>query len=237
MEWRDQGTILSLRLHGETAAIIEVFTPDHGRHAGVVRGGASRRMVPVLQPGTRVDVEWRARLDEHLGTFRVEPLVARAALIMSDRTALAALNAVCALLIFTLPEREPHPRIHVASEALLDLLAAGGDWQAAYLEWEMLLLEDLGFGLDLKRCAVTGDSDGLEYVSPRSGRAVSRDGAGDWAERLLSFPDPQFPARGLRTTGYFLEHRLAAALGRDHLPEARTRLLALLDKQQKEAGQ
>lgn len=235
MEWRDQGTVLSLRMHGETAAIIEVFTPDHGRHAGVVRGGASRRMVPVLQPGSRVDVEWRARLDEHLGTYRVEPLLARPALIMSDRAALAALNAVCAMLVFALPEREPHPRIHAASEALLDQLAVGDTWSAGYLAWELLLLEDLGFGLDLNRCAVTGAVDELIYVSPKTGRAVSRAGAGGWAERLLAFPDPNHPADGLRTTGYFLEHRLAAVLGRDRLPDARTRLLALLDRQDRKA--
>ena len=237
MEWRDQGFLLTVRPHGETAAIIEMFTACHGRHAGVVRGGAGRRMAPVLQPGAQLDLTWKARLDAHIGSFSVEPLQSRVAQVLADRLALAGLNAICALLAFALPERDPHPGLYAGSVALLDLLAQGGDWPLAYLRWELALLEDLGFGLDLTRCAVTGVSAGLEFVSPRSGRAVSRAGAGDWADRLLALPvclsgqGPATPAQlaqGLALTGHFLGNHLAPALGDRPLPEARRRLVAML---------
>jgi len=232
MDWRDHGTIISARRHGETAAIVEVFTEHHGRHAGVVRGGASRKQTPVLQPGNRVDVEWRARLEDHLGTFRIEPVRSRAAILMGDRMALAGLGAMVSLLRVSMPEREAHPRIYRASEALFDAFLGAG-WAPDYLAWELLLLEDLGFGLDLGSCAATGARDGLAFVSPKTGRAVSREAAGEWAARLLPFPDPASPAsvaEGLRTTGWFLEHWMAPALGIDGLPEARSRLLDLMNK-------
>ncbi|MDQ7080759.1 MAG: DNA repair protein RecO [Paracoccaceae bacterium] len=225
MEWRDQGFLLGMRRHGESSAIIEVFSEQHGRHAGVVRGGASRRLAPLLQQGNQMQLTWRARLEEHLGTFTVEPLQARAAALMSDRRALAGLNSVTALLRLALPEREAHVRLYQASVALLDeMVARSKGWPGHYLHWELLLLEEMGFGLDLTSCAVTGQTSDLVHVSPRSGRAVSRQGAGGWADRLLPFPDPQMPADGLRTTGHFLEQ----ALGDAPLPEARARLLEVL---------
>ena len=235
MEWRDQGLVLSVRRHGETSAIIEVFTPRRGRHAGVVRGGAGRRMAPVLQPGAQLDLTWRARLEDHIGTFTVEPLRARATGLMGDRLALAGLNAVTALLLFVLPEREAHPALYARSEALLDLLGQPEIWPLAYLQWELSVLEEMGFGLDLSSCAVLGPAaNDLSYVSPRSGRAVSRAGAGDWAGRLLPLPgcllghgpapDTEV-AQGLVTTGHFLRTRLAPALGNRPLPEARDRFV------------
>lgn len=233
MEWRDEGALLSVRPHGESAAIIEVFTGEHGRHAGAVRGGASRRIAPLLQPGAQVQVTWRARLDDHLGIFTVEPLHARAALL-SDPLALAGLNAICAMLRVALPEREPHPMLHAATIPLLDALEAGTDWPPAYLRWELLLLEEIGFGLDLATCAVTGSRDDLIYVSPKSGRAVSRQGAGDWASRLLPLPPVllgQGPAttgdiaQALALTGHFLNRELGPLLNGRPLPEARTRLI------------
>ena len=239
MEWRDQGALLSVRTHGESAAIIEVFTQAHGRHAGVVRGGGSRRIAPLLQPGAQLDLTWRARLDDHIGTFTVEPVRARAGALLGDRLALAGLNAVCALLRFALPEREPHPALYQASVAMLDSLDAEPDWPVHYLRWELLLLEELGFGLDLTRCAVTGGRDDLVFVSPKTGRAVSRAGAGDWADRLLPLPQcllGQGPAsdadltRGLCTTGHFLHRWLAHELGGRPLPEARTRLIGLIER-------
>ena len=144
MERRDQGILLSSRTHGETSAIIEVFTPDHGRHAGVVRGGTSRKMAPVLQPGAQLDLAWRARLEDHLGTFQPELLRSRAAASMSDRLSLAGLNAVTALLLFALPEREAHPKLYSRTEALLDLLGQSDVWPLAYLQWELALLDELG---------------------------------------------------------------------------------------------
>ncbi|WP_372838915.1 DNA repair protein RecO [Phaeovulum sp.] len=237
MDWQDEGSILSLRPHGETSAIIEVFTAGHGRHAGVVRGGASRKLAATLQPGSRVAVAWRARLEDHLGVYTVEPLQSRAG-VLGDRLALLGLGAVAALLLFALPEREPHRAIYLSSEALLDALAQQApDWPLAYLRWELRLLEDLGYGLDLTRCAVTGERENLVFVSPKSGRAVSRAGAGEWEARLLPLPacllgqggaSAAELVQGLATTGHFLEHRLARDLGGRALPEARARLVAAL---------
>ena len=154
MDWRDQGLLLSSRRHGETSVIIEVFTPEHGRHAGVVRGGASRKMAPVLQPGAQVDVEWRARLEDHLGTFRVEPVKSRA-WVMGDRLALAGLSAVCALLRFALPEREAHRELYRKTLILLDLLDQPEIWPLAYLNWELALAG--GDGLWSRSAAMRGD--------------------------------------------------------------------------------
>ncbi|WP_170360044.1 DNA repair protein RecO [Ruegeria arenilitoris] len=234
MDWRDHGILLTSRRHGETAAIIEVFTEGHGRHAGVVRGGASRKTAPILQPGAQLDVLWRARLEEHIGTFQVEPLRSRAAAAFSGRLALAGLNAVVSLLSFCLPEREPHPAIYKQTEQLMDLLGQDEIWPLAYLRWELAMLEELGFGLDLSVCAVTGAREGLVYVSPKSGRAVSGEAAGEWADKLLPLPpclrgegaapDAEIAA-GLQTTGYFLEHRVAPSLGHHPLPEARVRFV------------
>ncbi|MGB8814602.1 MAG: DNA repair protein RecO [Paracoccaceae bacterium] len=235
MEWRDEGALLSVRTHGESAAIIEVFTAAHGRHAGVVRGGASRRIAPLLQPGAQLDVTWRARLEGHIGAFTVEPIKSRAG-VLGDRLQLAGLNAVCAMARMALPEREPHGGLYRATVAMLDALEVSPDWPARYLRWEMLLLEELGFGLDLASCAVTGAREGLVYVSPKTGRAVSREGAGQWASRLLPLPEcllGQGPAttaeiaQGLAITGHFLTREMAELRSVPHLPEARVRLLEL----------
>lgn len=235
MDWRDEGVLLSMRPHGESAAIIEVLTARHGRHAGVVRGGASRRMAATLQPGTGLALEWRARLDDHIGSFTVEPLRSRAHLL-TDRLALAGLMSACALLRVALPEREPHPVLFPATLALFDRLGTEG-WTSGYLRWELRLLEELGFGLDLSACAVTGAVGDLAFVSPKTGRAVTKAGAGDWADRLLPLPagligDATLPpgdvVTGLRLTGFFLERGLRPVLQDKPLPEARARLLDLL---------
>lgn len=239
MEWRDEGILLLVRPHGENAAIIECLTAEHGRHAGVVRGGAGRRMGPILQPGAQLDVRWRARLEEHIGSFQPELLRSRAGIAMSGRLSLAGMNAVLHLLAFCLAEREPYRDLYLRSERLLDLLGQDDIWPFAYLQWELELLDDLGFGLDLTRCAVTGQQEDLVYVSPKSGRAVSRAGAGDWADRLLPLP-PVLLGQGdatdaeiadaLRVTGYFLEAKLAVSLGNKPLPDARARLLEQLSR-------
>jgi DNA repair protein RecO (recombination protein O) len=236
MDWRDEGALLSVRRHGETAAIVEVFTAAHGRHLGVVRGGAGRRLAPILQPGSQLDLTWRARLDAHIGTFVAEPLRSRSAALMADRAALSALAAITALLGFALPEREPHPALYARTIALLDALGADPGWPASYLRWELALLEELGFGLDLTHCARTGATEDLAYVSPRSGAAVCRAAAGEWAARLLPLPavlrggegEAADILAGLRTTGHFLDAWLAPALGDRPLPAARDRLVAAL---------
>jgi DNA repair protein RecO (recombination protein O) len=236
MEWRAEGILLGVKRHGEHAAILDLFTAEHGRHMGVVRGGASRRMAPLLQPGAQLDATWRARLDAHLGSYTVDLVRGRAAEAMGDRLALAGLNAVCALLSFALPERHAYPALHARSLVLLDGLGADR-WAEAYLGWELALLEETGFGLDLTTCAATGVTQDLAYVSPRTGRAVSRAGAGEWADRLLPLPgvmrgvaggDLAEVVEGLRTTGHFLSEHLAPSLGDKPLPPARQRLVDLI---------
>lgn len=219
--------------------IIDVFTEAHGRHAGIVQGGASRKKAPVLQPGAQLDLLWRARLSEHLGSYQVEPLRSRAVAAFSGRLALAGLNAVTALLGFCLGEREPHPDLYQKTEQLLDLLDQGEIWPLAYLRWEMALLQELGFGLDLSACAVTGRNEELAFVSPRTGRAVSRQEAGPWVARLLPLPPVMLGqgaapdhevAEGLKTTGFFLSERLAPSLGHRPLPQARMRFVEAFEK-------
>ena len=240
MDWRDEGVLLAVRKHGESAAIIEMFTPTHGRHAGVVRGGAGRRLAPILQPGAQLDLSWRARLEDHLGAYTIEPLHGRAADVLDDPLALAGLASVCALLAFCLPEREPHPALYARSVALLDALGAA-QWGYGYLRWELALLDEMGFGLDLSACAVTGRNDALAFISPRTGRAVTRTGAGDWADRLLPLPasllgqgdaGPADILQGLSVTGHFLSTHLARALGDKPLPAARQRLVDRLARDQ-----
>ncbi|NRB05071.1 MAG: DNA repair protein RecO [Rhodobacteraceae bacterium] len=234
MEWHDQGILLSVRKHGETSVIIDVLTKAHGRHAGVVRGGTSRKLAPILQPGAQLDLRWRARLEDHIGAYSVEPIRSRAAQVMSDRLALAGLNCVTALLVFCLPERDPNAGLYDRTEQLMDLLGQSDIWPLAYLRWEMALLDDLGFGLDLTACAVTGSNQDLVYLSPKSGRAVARDAAGEWADRMLALPpvmkgegagEDAEVSQGLDTTGYFLQEKVAAGLGNRPLPEARDRFL------------
>jgi DNA repair protein RecO (recombination protein O) len=239
MDWRDEGILLAVRPHGESSAIIETLTREHGRHSGLVQGGNGAKMSPVLQPGTQLSLEWRARLSEHLGNFRIEPVRSRAAAIMADRVALGALNAIGALLVALLPEREPNPDVYDQTVLLADALAAGEwDWPARYARWEVALLTALGFGLDLTRCGATGVTEDLVYVSPRTGRAVSRETGGAWADKLLPLPafliDRGAPTIGavresLRMSGWFLEHWVCPAFERKTLPGARMRLARLLE--------
>lgn len=233
IEWRDAGLVLAARPHGETAVILELLTRDHGRHLGVVHGGTSRRKAPMLQPGNQLDAVWKARLDSHMGTWSVELRTSRAAAILGDPLRLAALTSVTALAAFALPERDPHPAFAARTEALCDAIATGEGWLPDYVAWEMGLLEISGFGLDLNTCAATGATEGLAYVSPRTGRAVSQAGAGDWAARLLPLPPmllgqpvdlPGIQA-SLDLTGHFLHQRLAPSLGDKPIPPARARLV------------
>lgn len=234
MEWRGTGILLTVRRHGENSAIIEVFTETRGRHAGIVRGGAGRKMGPILQPGAQLDVAWRARLEEHIGSYSVEPIRSRAATAMSDRLMLAGLNAVTGLLSFCLPEREPFAALYTQTEQLLDLLEHPDVFPLAYLRWELALLREMGYALRLNECAVSGRLDNLIYVSPKSGRAVSGEAAGEWADRLLPLPNvlrgigaaPDAEVfEGLKTTGHFLQNFLAASLAGRPLPESRTRFV------------
>ena len=233
MNWSDEGIVLSARKHGEHALVVQLLTHRHGRHAGLVRGGTGRRARGIYQPGNGVKAEWRARLAEHLGSYTCELVAAPTAALLDDPLRLSALAAACAVAESALPEREAHSQLYIR---LLDFLVALGDddWMAAYVEWELLLLADLGYGLDLSACAATGRQDDLIYVSPKSGRAVSREAGEPYRERLLPLPGflagggeaPEAAdiAAGLALTGHFLESQVYALLDRPN-PAARTRFV------------
>ena len=236
MEWSDSAIVLSSRSHGENGVIVELLTHAHGRHLGLVRGGASRRIRPTLQPGNTLDAHWRGRLAEHLGSYTAELSNARAGALMEGRDSLAGLNAFAAICAAALPERQPYPPVFVAGEVLLDAMAASdaAHWLPLYARWEAGLLEALGFGLDLSECAATGATEDLVYVSPRSGRAVSRAGAGIYADRLFRLPgflagdpgaepSPEETRAALRMTGHFLQERVLEPHG-TQMPQARIRL-------------
>ncbi len=187
MDWSDQGIVLSARPHGESGLIASLLTREHGRHAGFVPGGVSRRAGPIWQPGNLLQVEWRARLSEQLGNYSAELSEAHAARALDDAAALAGLAAACAVVDAALPEREPHPAMFEGFHAFLAALGHAG-WPAIYVRLELGLLQELGFGLDLRKCAATGTTEDLAYVSPKTGRAVSRSAAGPYKEKLLDLP-------------------------------------------------
>lgn len=245
MEWSDEAVLLAIARHGEHHAIIDCLTATRGRWRGLVRGGKGRRMQGILQPGNEVAARWRARLDHQLGAVEVEPTVSRIADILGDADRLLALMAATGTVMATLPEREPHGAVYQALRAFLDLLAdqemAALDWGGALVRLELGLLTDLGYGLDLGSCAATGSLDELVHVSPKSGRAVSREAGRPWADRLLALPafllrpDARPEGRtaladGLRLTGHFLEALVAAQQARD-LPRERGRLLDRLSSE------
>lgn len=231
MDWAGEATVLGRIRHGEHAVILTALTRDAGLLRGLVPGGASPKRAAMLQPGNRIALRWRARLDDQLGSITAEPARARPGL-MADAAALAGLNALTALLPWALPERDPHPGLADGTESLLDAIDAGGDWAPRYLAWELALLEEIGFGLGLDRCAVTGAETGLAYVSPRTGQAVTAAGAGEWAARLLPLPAPLGGPTGglpeaLALTGHFLDRMAESHVGRP-VPAARARLVARL---------
>ena len=237
MDWRDEGMILGVRPHGETAAILDLLTRERGRWAAVVHGGVSRRMKPVLQPGNQVSAAWRARLEGHMGSVSVELSKGRTGVVMGDPLRLAALSAVCALASWALPEREAMPDFSARTEALADAIADGTGWLRDYALWELALLDAAGFTLDLSTCAA-GGAGALAYVSPRSGRAVSVGGAAGYEDRLLPLPAVLLGGAAtlegvraaLATTGHFLEGRMAPAIDRP-VPAARARFLRQLARE------
>jgi len=237
MDWTDEGIVLAARRHGESALVLSLLTHAHGRHAGLVRGGAGRRGRALYEPGNRLNATWKARLPEHLGSFACELVAADAAAVLEDAGRLAALAAACALAEAALPEREPHPSAYEGLAGLIHALS-GADYAAAYVRWELALLSELGFGLDLARCAVSGSNDTLSYVSPKSGRAVSLAAAEPYRDRLLRLPRfliEEVEAGqaelldGLRLTGHFLAaHVFAQRTG--GVPLARARVVARLGR-------
>jgi len=236
VEWRDDGFVIAQRRHGESAAVVTLLTREHGRHAGLVRGGAGPRHRALLQPGNLVGAVWHARLADHLGWYTLEPQAAVAAVLLDDAGRLAALAAACALAESCLPERHPYPALFAGFADLAAALDGDGPWAATYVHWEMRLLDELGFGLDLGACVVSGAREGLRYVSPRSGRAVAEEAAGPWRDRLLPLPaflvedaapEAADVLAGLRLTGMFLARHVLAPHGRS-MPPGRDRLVDLL---------
>jgi DNA repair protein RecO (recombination protein O) len=234
MEWTDEGIVLSVRPHGETAAVIELLTREHGRHLGFVHGGRSRQSRPVLQTGNHVDAHWKGRLVEQLGHYRLELRRGFAAEAMADPARLAALSTI-AVLSRLLPERDPHPALYEVTLFVLGFLDDPTVWPALMVRWELALLDELGFGLDLEACAATGSNDHLSYVSPRTGRAVSASAGEPYRDRLLALPAFLTPSRGgpvtasdigagFALTGHFLASRVLSPQGAV-LPEVRGRMI------------
>jgi DNA repair protein RecO (recombination protein O) len=241
MQWSDEGIIIGTRRHGETSLIVELMTPGHGRHLGLVRGGRSRLKQPMLQPGNSVLAVWRARLDAHLGNYTLEGTTNRAARLIENASGLYAIQALAALLRL-LPERDPHAALYDGLIAMVDHLddplVAGG----FVVRFELKVLDELGFGLDLERCAATGTSGDLTYVSPKTGRAVSRAAGEPYRDRLLPLPPfladpaalPSGPAElanAFRLTAYFLARHVYEPRGLEP-PDARASLAALAARQQ-----
>ena len=236
MEWNDDGIVLAARPHGETGLIVSLLTRLHGRHSGFVPGGISRRSRPIWQSGNLVGVGWRARLSEQLGNYSGELREPHAARALDNAVELSGLAAACALIDAALPEREPHPAMFDGFRAFLGALGHEG-WPAIYVRLELGLLQELGFGLDLEKCVTTGTTSDLAYVSPRTGRAVSRSAAGPYKDKLLPLPaflstgglpsDDSELRQGLDLTGFFLERHVFWPQNKP-LPPTRSRFMEAL---------
>ncbi|RAK50927.1 DNA repair protein RecO [Phenylobacterium deserti] len=237
MEFEDDAFVLAARAHGESGAIVELLTETHGKQAAHIAGGASRKMKPFLQPGAAVIARYRARTEGQLGSAQLEPVGEGPSALFDDPLALAGLSAAAAVAAGALPEREPHPGAYYAFQALAQALMIPEIWPAVFVRFEAGLLQELGFGLDLSKCAATGEVDDLAYVSPRTGRAVSRAAGEPYKDRLLTLPPfllssqtglaPGDVAQGLEITGHFLETFIFNPLNRP-LPPARVWLVERL---------
>lgn len=236
IEWQDEGVVLSIRPLGENKAVAILLTQEHGRHAGVVHGARSKKNRADFMTGNRLQIRWQARLDEQLGVFaHHDPLCPYAARVLDDALRLAALASACAVCDAAVPERQPHAAAYRGLVAFLDSLASEA-WPSVYVHWELALLRDLGFGLDLASCAASGVTTDLAYVSPKSGRAVSRTAGADWQDKLLGLPaflvdggegDAPAVGLGLTLTAFFLDRHVLAPHRRP-LPPARLRLAEMI---------
>lgn len=245
MQWSDDAILLSVSKYGERGGVVGILCREQGIYRSISKNAYTKSQRGLFQPGNLVNIEWKARLSEHMGSITTELLQPIAPLLLDDPVALNALNSLCGLLLKTIHEREPHPALYDKSEALLQHMAAGNIWLPYYVKWEISLLRELGFGLDLSQCASTGEKTNLHYVSPKSGRAVCAHAAEPYKDRLLRLPaflisDVAAEAisdadlrDGLKLTGYFLRnwiadpHRLA-------FPQAREQLFDRLEKRAQE---
>jgi DNA repair protein RecO (recombination protein O) len=233
-EWEDEAFVLSARAHGESGAIVELLTESRGKHAAHIAGGASRRLKPFLQPGAQVIARFRSRTPDQLGSAVLEPMGEGPSALFDDPLALAGLASAASVAAGALPEREPHPGAYLAFSALIGAFSLTDIWPAVYVRFEAGLLEELGFGLDFSRCAATGRTDDLIYVSPRTGRAVSREAGEPYKDKLFRLPPFMLGAQaglaagdvgdGLVMTGAFLEKYVFDPLNRP-LPPARVWLM------------
>jgi len=238
MQWTDEGIVLGVKRHGETSAIAELLTREHGRHLGLVRGGFGSRLKPLLQSGNTVQATWRARLDEHLGHYTIEPLTVRTAVVFAAPYAVFGVTHLAALTRL-LPERDPHPELFHRLQAILDSLTDLAQVAPAVARYELQLLGELGFGLDLDSCASTGATTELMYVSPKSGRAVSREAGEPWREALFRLPvflrdESVIPAEhdvpdALAMTGFFITRHVLEPRGLA-LSDARVHFIAAVTR-------
>lgn len=242
MDWHDTAIVLGVRRHGESSAILEVLSENHGRHLGLVRGGRSKNLRSFLQAGNTVAVHWRARLSEHLGTFTVEPDKSRTASFLENPLVVAGVRSVAALASVALPEREPHASLFHGLTYWAETIDDDAIWPALLVRWELALINELGFGLDFSCCAATGVTDDLVYVSPRSGRAVSRTAGQAYKEKMLPLPGFLLSSQSASPTGqdvldgfylteYFIKRHILAP-HQVELPEARQHFISLLRRRE-----
>lgn len=243
MHWTDEAIILSARKHGEHQALVRLFARQHGVFASIAQGAYSKAQRGIYQPGNIVSVKWNARLAEHMGSVSAEMQEPVTAFIMNDPLKLAALSSAATLMEMILPERHPYPTLYRRLQEMLMHLKHSESWQEDYVRFELALLAESGFGLDLGSCAATGRQEDLTYVSPKSGRSVSTEAGEPYKDKLLALPgflSPEVNRKktgcgtqeilaGLRLSGYFLDHWLTGPHGKK-LPAARSRLVELIEK-------
>ena len=249
-EWSDQGIILSIRKYGEKGLVVNILTIEHGRHLGWLSNGGNKNLISYVQPGNIVSVSWKSRLIEQMGNYKIELISSVSGKILDEKLKLQALSSICSLLEKILPERQKYTEIHNATIAFIDLLLLDSDinsvnWIEGYVKWEIGILSSIGFSLNLYECAVTGTKNNLYFVSPKTGKAVSKEGAGDFAPKLLGLPKFLGGAKsiglnfyhemvaGLKITSYFFENKLLVSINNEknnYLPKARDRLIEMIEK-------
>lgn len=237
VQWADEAVVLDALKYGDADAIVTVFTPTRGLCRGVLKGGLRPKMRAMIEPGNKVEVQWNARLSEHLGTWHMELREEVASRVLSQRLKLTALGSVCAMLKLSLADQDPHPRLYAQLSLLLEYMQTHDDWLALYVQFELALLEESGFGLDLEQCAATGVREDLRYISPKSGRAVSATAGAPYHDRLLPFAASlrgqgetlRDLAEGLRVTGHFIHHFLLQSV-QASLPPIRLQFAEILAK-------
>ena len=249
-EWSDEGIVLSIRKYGEKGLIVNILTKEHGRHLGWLSYRGNKNIISHVQPGNIVSVFWKSRLIEQMGNYKIELISSVSGKILDEKLKLQALSSLCSLLEKILPERQKYIEIHNATIAFIDLLLLDSNinsdnWIEGYIKWEIGILSSIGFSLNLNECAVLGTKNNLYFVSPKTGKAVSKEGAGDFAPKLLGLPKFLGGAKsiglnfyhemvaGLKITSYFFENKLLISINNEknnYLPKARDRLIEMIEK-------